>query len=167
MNEENTDTALAPRDQAGAVLARLIRYCSQRECCSGQILRRLEKTSLSETDQKDVLKALYEGRFVDDMRFAEIYCRDKALNARWGWIKIRRNLKGWGLDPFLDRAHQVWLELNPDHLGLTSLAAHKWRGIPNSLPVEKRCARLSRFLIGRGFAIKDVIEVVRPYFGKV
>ncbi len=104
---------------------------------------------------------------MDDERFAAIYCRDKSLNARWGWIKIRQHLKQWKLDHTLARAQDVWAELNPNNEGLTSLAAKKWKQMPNELPVNKRCARLSRFLLGRGYAIHDVIEAVRPYFGKV
>jgi regulatory protein len=144
-----------------------MRYCSRRECCSGQIILRLQKTALTEAEQTNLLNALREGCFVNDLRFAEIYCRDKSLNARWGWVKIRRNLMRWGLDQeALARAREIWIELCPDKGGLASLAEGKWRILPISLSIDKRCARLSRFLLSRGFAMQDVIEVVRPYFGK-
>jgi SOS response regulatory protein OraA/RecX len=73
----------------------------------------------------------------------------------------------WGLDQeALARAREIWIELCPDKGGLASLAEGKWRILPISLSIDKRCARLSRFLLSRGFAMQDVIEVVRPYFGK-
>jgi regulatory protein len=144
-----------------------MRYCSRRECCSGQILLRLEKSTLSENEQLEILNHLVRERFVDDERFAAIYCRDKSLHSRWGWIKIRQHLKQWKLEHALPIAESVWKELNPNNDGLTALAASKWNQIPDSLPVNKRCARLSRFLLSRGYAMHDVIEAVRPYFGKV
>jgi len=153
-------------DKPQVVLARLMRYCSRRECCSGQILLKLEKTTLSVTEQRDIMNRLFQERFINDERFAEIYCREKALNARWGWSKICQRLKWWKMDKALARAHAVWLELNPNRESLMILASNKWKQIPDSLPVNKRCARLSRFLLSRGFATNDVIEVVRPYFGK-
>jgi regulatory protein len=142
-----------------------MKLCARRECCSGQIILKLKKTTLTEEEQSMILTRLLKERYVDDTRFAEIYCRDKALNARWGWNKILQQLKQWNLGDVQAKALAVWKELNPNNTHLTELAASKWKQIPRHLPTDKRCARLSRFLLGRGFAIHDVIEVVRPYFG--
>ena len=167
LNEEYHKPHGPKPDKPQTVLARLMRYCSRRECCSGQMMLRLEKTTLSENEQLEILNRLVRDRFVDDDRFAAIYCRDKALHARWGWIKIRQHLKQWRLEHALPTAHKVWLELNPNNEGLAALSASKWKQMPDNLPVNKRCARLSRFLLSRGYPMHDVIEAVRPYFGKV
>jgi hypothetical protein len=70
----------------------------------------------------------------------------------------------------LEEARRWCLELDPNQSALNELATAKWNSM--ILPGEslrfqerqKRCAKLSRFLLGKGYAADDVFARVRFYF---
>jgi regulatory protein len=159
-----------PSSDPQAVLNRLMALCSRKECCVWHIQRRLDQTTLDDEQRQAILQKLLRDRFVDNRRFVEIYCRDRCLRARWGWNKIRNGLTRWGLRDHLEEARRWCLELDPNQSALNDLATAKWNSmiLPGEslsfLERQKRCAKLSRFLLGKGYAPDDVFARVRFYF---
>lgn len=159
-----------PSSDPQVVLNRLMALCSRKECCVWHIQRRLDQTALNPDQQKTILEKLIRERFVDNRRFVEIYCRDRCLRARWGWNKIRNGLTRWGLRDYLEEARRWCLELDPNHTALEELATAKWNSMnPTGETLsfqerQKRCAKLSRYLLGKGYAPDDVFARVRIYF---
>ncbi len=164
--------ALNPTEQSpySLILARMMRTCSRREMCSEQIRRKLKDLPLQDEEKESIVQKLIENRFVDDRRFVEIYCRDKSLRAQWGWFKIRDNLRNLKLLPYETLARELCSPQETAKSTLSELALRKWNQIctqKEGLSLRQRrshCARLSRFLLGRGFAPEEVTEAVSPYF---
>ena len=94
------------------VLDRLRTLCSRREYCSGDMLKKAAEylsrygcePDMVPDAAEEVLEALRKDRYVDDLRYASSFARDKSGIAGWGPVKIRYALsaKGIGQDVISD-----------------------------------------------------------------
>lgn len=66
--------------------------CARSEQCESDIRRKLTMRGLSATESDRIIDYLIDNNFLDEMRYARAYCRDKARFSRWGRIKIRSSL---------------------------------------------------------------------------
>lgn len=86
-------------ERSGKVLSSLQRLCSRQECCSRDVyakaLRKLDGDALS---AQEVLESLEADDFVNDLRYCEAFCREKASLTGWGPVKISFALRGKGID---------------------------------------------------------------------
>jgi len=157
-------------DDPQRVLQRLMALCSRKECCVWHIQQKLNRTNLPPEQQNEIMDRLLRERFVDNRRFVEIYCRDRCGRAQWGWNKIQRGLTLWGLKDYLEEARAMCLELDPNRTALPALAKAKWSSLTASGTTldyrqrQKLCAKLSRYLLGKGYPSDDVFAQVRLYF---
>lgn len=76
-------------DEAKKLLVRLQRQCVRRECCVSDIRRKVETALGAGADAEEVVKSLVEDKFVDDLRYASAFAREKSGISGWGPIKIR------------------------------------------------------------------------------
>ena len=139
-------------------IGRLQNACSRREYCSSDVLNKALK--ILEGDREaaaKVLAKLLEDGYVDDMRYARAYCRDKASLAGWGETKIRYMLKAKGLPrDVIDNAVE---EIDEDKAAerLEKLLSAKLR----SLKKDDRQIRLKliRYAMGRGYSYETVSDL--------
>lgn len=85
-------------DESKRILTRLQAQCSRREYCSRDVLAKAAKAGLDEQRAAEVLESLKADGFVDDLRYASAFARDKAQLTGWGPVKIRFALGGKGLE---------------------------------------------------------------------
>ncbi len=74
-------------------LERLEAMCARAEHCRAELQQKLYGWMVAPAHAERILATLEKNRFFDDRRFAGVYCRDKALHARWGRRKIIFGLK--------------------------------------------------------------------------
>lgn len=152
-------------------LVRLRRMCSKCEHSTGQIRRRLEvwdnrermlgRQGFSSQQMTDIIASLVQERFVDDVRFAGAYVRDKARFAKWGPAKIKYNLKMLGVE---EGVIKDALEENGEMFvqdALRELAVRKWKSMKQETDVYMKRAKLVRFLVGRGFSYSQIMEFMK------
>ena len=71
------------------VLARLQRQCSRMEYCSRDIYRKALKALEGDAEAAErIVASLRADRFVDDLRYASAFAREKASLQGWGPVKI-------------------------------------------------------------------------------
>ena len=68
--------------------------CSSRERCRSEIAEKLRERDLSETDIGKILATLEKDKFLDEVRYAASFSRDKLKFNKWGKLKIRYALSG-------------------------------------------------------------------------
>lgn len=79
-------------------LACLQRLCSKAEYCRADVRRKALKDLEGDADAAErVVASLVEDRYVDDVRFATAFAREKASIQGWGPIKIRFQLRAKGV----------------------------------------------------------------------
>lgn len=85
-------------DDKKKLLSKLQALCARKEYCESDIYRKALK--LAEGDEaaaSELLASLVEDRFVDDLRYATAFARDKASLDGWGPVKIRYQLAAKGV----------------------------------------------------------------------
>ena len=145
-------------DQQKRILDRLRGLCSRREYCVADVLKKatdgLEGDRIS---AQEVVDVLVNEKYVDDLRYASAFARDKSAIQGWGEVKIRYMLSAKGVSrDVIDKALE---EIDQDKADsrLEKLLQNKLK----SLKDDPQCRlKLLRFALGRGYSYDEVNHVV-------
>lgn len=123
--------------------------CARSEQCSYDIRTKALRAGLSAADTRKLLDYLTENRFLDDVRFAGAFARDKAKFAGWGPVKIKAYLR---LKQIPDALIAEALDSVPEPVftqALEKAAAAKSARLDLNDYVDRQ--KLFRHLVSRGF----------------
>ena len=145
-------------------LSRLQKRCSKAEYCSSDVYRKALKALDGDAEAAArVLAALVEEKYVDDVRYAGAFAREKSSLQGWGAVKIRFQLRGKGIsDEIITEALR---EIDPEKAAskLDRLAAEKYR----LLCGDPQCRlKLLKFLLSRGYGYDEVEAAVNQVMKK-
>ena len=140
------------------VLNRLRGLCSRREYCVADVLKKAaDGLEGDRAAAQEVVDILVKEKYVDDLRYASAYARDKAAIQGWGEVKIRYMLTAKGVSRgIIDMALE---EIDQDKADsrLEKLLQNKFK----SLKDDPQCRlKLLRFALGRGYGYDEVSKVV-------
>lgn len=145
-------------DQQKRILDRLRGLCSRREYCYADVLKKA-KDALDGDAQaaKEVADVLVEDKYVDDLRYASAFARDKSAIQGWGEVKIRYMLSAKGVSrDVIDKALE---EIDQDKADsrLEKLLQNKFK----SLKDDPQCRlKLLRFSLGRGYSYDEASHTI-------
>ena len=137
------------------------RLCSRREYCVSDIRTKLMKDLEGDAQKVETaLNKLIEERYVDDLRYATAYARDKASISGWGATKIRYMLsaKGVAKDVISEALNEV--DESKATSRLEKLLEHKYKSLKDD-PQWK--IKLLRFALGRGYSYDEVSDQIRRF----
>ena len=136
------------------ILDNLRRQCSRREYCTSDVLKKAEKALEGDKEKAmQVVATLVEEKFVDDLRYASAYAREKSAISGWGEVMIRSMLSAKG--SARDVIAQALAEVDPNRADsrLIKLLENKYR----TLREDPQCKlKLLRFALGRGYSYDEV-----------
>ena len=145
-------------DQQKRILDRLRGLCSRREYCVADVLKKA--TDGLEGDREaaqEVVDVLVNEKYVDDLRYASAFARDKSAIQGWGEVKIRYMLSAKGVSrAVIDEALK---EIDQDKADsrLEKLLQNKLK----SLKDDPQCRlKLLRFALGRGYSYDEVNSLI-------
>lgn len=136
------------------VADKLRTLCSRREYCRADILKKaLTALDGDVREAENIVSMLVEERYVDDLRYASAFARDKASIAGWGSVKIRYMLSAKGISK--DIINEALQEIDEEKASsrLDKLIETKARALKDD--PQKRL-KLLRFAMGRGYEYDDV-----------
>lgn len=140
------------------VADRMRALCSRRECCRSDIMKKV-MTSLDVDceEAEKIVGLLVSERYIDDLRYASAFARDKASLAGWGEVKIRYMLSSKGISK--DVISRALEEIDQNKAGerLEKLMENKLRSLKDDPQVR---LKLLRFGLGRGYSYDEVSSVV-------
>ena len=147
------------------VADKMRRLCSRREYCVSDIRKKLMVQLEGKTDEvEQVLDVLVRERYVDDLRYASAYARDKASISGWGSTKIRYMLSSKGISSETIALALGEIDSDKAQNRLDKLMENKFR----SLKDDPQCRlKMLRFGLGRGYAYDDVASVVDVLLKKI
>ena len=142
-------------------LDKMRRLCSRREYCVSDVRTKLMKELEGDAQKVETaLNKLIEERYVDDLRYATAYARDKASISGWGATKIRYMLSAKGVaKDVISEALNVVDETKAASR-LEKLLEHKYKSL-NDDPQWK--IKLLRFALGRGYSYDEVSDQIRRF----
>ena len=140
-----------------------LRILTFRALPSPEIRRRLVRKGFVRPAAEEAVGGLVAAGLIDDLEFARHYARTRARRFRYGPGRLTRDLQRLGIgEREATEAVQAALELEgvePKDL-LREAAAKKVRSLRGLDPATRR-RKLKIYLLRRGFAVADVIEVVK------
>ncbi len=140
-----------------------LRILTFRALPSREICRRLVRKGFVAPAAEEAVGALVSSGLINDLEFARHYARTRARRLRHGPGRLARDLQRLGIGEREAReAVSVAFELEgvePVEL-LREAAQKKLRSLKGLEPAVRR-RKLKIYLLRRGFALSDVIEVVK------
>lgn len=140
-------------------LSRLQKLCSKAEYCEADVYKKaLKYLEGDEEAAARVTRALVEERYVDDLRYAGAYVREKANIQGWGPVKIRFQLRAKGVKEEVIR--EALEEIVPEKATekLDRLMAAKARTLEGD--IQQRL-KLIRFGLSRGYTYDEVEKSIK------
>ena len=139
-------------------LSSLQRQCSRREYCSSDIYRKALKALDGDEEAATlVLESLKADKFVDDLRYASAYIREKTSISGWGMTKISYMLASKGVDRAIIMEAAKDADPAASARKLETVLRTKYKALS-----EDPAARLNllRFALGRGYSYDEVRDAV-------
>ena len=142
-------------------LDKMRRLCSRREYCVSDIRAKLMKELDGDTQKVETaLNKLKEEKYVDDLRYATAYARDKAAISGWGATKIRYMLSAKGVSKEVVSEALNEVDETKASSRLEKLLENKYKSLKED-PQWK--IKLLRFALGRGYSYDEVNDQIRRF----
>ena len=140
-------------------LSKAMTLCSQREYNEAEIRSKLKTWGAEAVDIEEIMEELISQNFINDLRFAVAYARDKVRLNHWGKIKVRYMLSMARVShAIIDQAlNEIDDEVYLDVLG--DLLKKKARELKNESDASLKRQKSVRFALGRGFEMELIINV--------
>ena len=105
-----------------------------------------------------VLEILVSEKYVDDLRYATAYAREKAMISGWGETKIRYMLSAKRIDRSLVDQALTEIDASKADSRLQKLLENKAKTLKADPQIR---LKLLRFALGRGYQYDDVVRVLQ------
>jgi len=143
------------------ILDSLKKQCARREFCSWDVLERLRRYGITGGEAAMALAELQNGKWVDDVRYAECFAREKAAVAGWGITKIRYCLGLKKIPPQVVEGALREIDAERAEKRKRDVLEIKWREIyRGEEDGMMRKMKMMRFALGRGYSADDVYEII-------
>lgn len=138
---------------------RLSALCVTAEYCVSDMYRKMLRWEMEPGAKERVVERLIRERFVDEVRFASAFVRDKSRYNHWGRVRIQLELRKKGIaPPVIEEAlGEIEEEGNLDIL--RNLIERKRPSVKGRNDYEVRM-KLIRFALSRGFTMNEIGRVI-------
>lgn len=153
-----SDLAMKRKHDVASVKDRLRLLCSRREYCSSDIYRKaLQALDGDSACAAEVLEALKSEKYVDDLRYACAYSRDKSAISGWGARKIRFMLSSKGVPQ--DVIDEALLEVDESRADqrFHRLMYGRYMSMKDDPQVR---VKLLRYALGRGYRYDEASSLI-------
>ena len=131
------------------ILSKLEAQCARREYCRSDIMAKAQKLTQGDAEAcAEVVESLVSQGYVDDLRYACAFAREKASLTGWGPVKIRLALSAKKIDGSVIGAALEEIDTDKASDKLEKLMAAKWK----SLGADPQARlKLLKFALSRGY----------------
>lgn len=137
------------------------RFCAYQERSPNEIRLKLVRKGLHEGQIEAVIKHLTSHNFLNEHRFVEAYIQGKFKIKGWGKNKIKAGLKTHRIPEPLIQSGLSQLETNDQDKRLADWLEKKRNALRNEPEGPKKTAKIVRFLLSKGYAMSDILKLVR------
>lgn len=140
------------------VADRLRRLCSRREYCRADMVRKaLDALDGDRAKAEELADQLVRERYVDDLRYASAFARDKSSISGWGQVKIRYMLASKGVSKDVIAKALEEIDSVKSDSRLEKLLENKYKALKD----DPQCRmKMIRFGLGRGYGYDEITTVL-------
>lgn len=132
--------------------------CSRREYCVADIRKKLlVQLDGNAAEADEIIAMLLNEKYVDDLRYASAYARDKASISGWGAVKIRYMLASKGVSADIIASALDEIDSGKAQARLDKLMETKFK----TLKDDPQCRlKMLRFALVRGYGYEEAASIV-------
>ncbi len=134
-------------------------YCSSSEHCISELKVKLDKWEVEASDQLKIINYLKLEHYIDEVRYAVAFVKDKFRYNKWGKIKIALELKQKGINSETIAYALCTIDEEEYKQMIIKLIKDKERGIKFNNQYERQ-GKLLRFMTSKGFETEAVIRLI-------
>lgn len=140
------------------VLEKMRVLCSRREYCRSDILKKIVPALDGDRQEAEkIVDILVNEKFIDELRYASAFVRDKSALSGWGAAKIRYMLSSKGIPRDVISEALGDVDEGKARVRLEKLMENRYR----SLKDDPQCRlKMLRFGLGRGYEYDEVSSVI-------
>lgn len=140
------------------VLIRMQALCSKREYCRLDAMSKALKFLEGDRDKAlEIVEALVKEKYVDDLRYASAFAREKSSISGWGRVKIAYALSLKGMDRELVGLAMEEIEAQAAERKMHSVIKAKHKVLSR----DPQCRlKLIRFALSRGYEYDTAVEAI-------
>lgn len=140
------------------VLEKMRILCSRREYCRSDILKKVVSALDGDRQEAEkIIDILVNEKFIDELRYASAFVRDKSALSGWGAVKIRYMLSSKGIPRDVISEALGDVDEGKARVRLEKLMENRYR----SLKDDPQCRlKMLRFGLGRGYEYDEVSSVI-------
>lgn len=140
------------------VLEKMRVLCSRREYCRSDILKKVVPALDGDRQGAEkIVDILVDEKFIDELRYASAFVRDKSALSGWGAAKIRYMLSSKGIPRDVISEALGDVDEGKARVRLEKLMENRYR----SLKDDPQCRlKMLRFGLGRGYEYDEVSSVI-------
>lgn len=138
------------------MLERMMRLCSVAEHCRSDIRKKVARIEPQWCDE--IIDRLCKDGYINEMRYATAFARDKSALSGWGNAKIKVALLSKGIAVHDIEAALREIDDGAARKRLSSLLSAKWRTLRQEPNESLRRAKLFRYALGRGYDYAQIKE---------
>ncbi len=140
-------------------LSRLENLCSRSEKCVADLQKKLRDWEIPALEAQKIIDSLQSHGFVDNLRYAKAFTRDKSKLSRWGLLKIRNALKNKQIEDFFIKEALLEVDTLTVQDNLVHLLLIKKKSLKLAPPAEQK-AKLIRFALSRGYSYDETLRAL-------
>ena len=133
--------------------------CAKREYCVSDIRRKaLDRAEGDFQAAEELVASLVKDRFVDNVRYASAFAREKASLQGWGPIKIRFQLRAKGISEADISSALGEIDSEKASARLEKLLMNKWHSLQDD---PQGRLKLIKFALTRGYEYSEIEPLVK------
>lgn len=140
-------------------LNKAMTQCSRREYCCDDIRNKLISWNVSESDSEKIINALIKENFINELRFASSFVKDKFKYNKWGKIKIGMQLKAKKIPSEIIKSALADIDYEIYTNALKGIITAQRRTVKAKNQYDLK-AKLLRHALSKGFESSLVYEVL-------
>ena len=137
------------------VIQKLESYCSYQERCHVEVQEKLRGFLISENERNTVVVHLIEHNFLNEERFASLFCISKFHQKKWGKIRIKNELKAKRISDYLISKSLKEISMEEYETIFESLSEKHWETLPERDTSKKR-KKFCDFLLRKGWESEKI-----------
>jgi regulatory protein len=131
-------------------LSKAMAQCSKREFCSDDIYNKLLSWGIRNDDAEKIIGILIKENFIDELRYAEAFVRDKFKYNKWGKVKITAHLRAKKIPPDIIRSALASIDNNQYIKSLRELLESHKKKVKAKNQYDQK-AKLLRYGLSKGY----------------
>ena len=142
------------------IIQKLEYYCSYQERCHQEVVTKLYKFSITTYERESIIVSLIENNYLNEERFALLFCVSKFHQKKWGKIRIKNELKFRKISEYLINKALKEIPTEEYFQTFEILSEKHWETIRETNATKKR-KKFCDFLLRKGWESSLVYEKVK------